>query len=331
MRPRLRAAGWRGLSGCSEPALTSVGAHAAPRQADQREDQGALRGRGRRAGRAAGAGLGAGGGGGAFWPLPALTSLTPGGPLPQGAAVLVLPPAKHLTMAHVRQLDAAHERLTEALKAKARSDSAARSRSADPAREALRLQIEADKRCAPSAPARCSASLSSHARPPLQRARSSRPRHGRLRRRPPSRVWGQSGGAERANRGRPRPRAQPRRAGAARARRRRLAGPAGRERAQRQGAAGGLHRLLVWTLQDGASPPSPRESSRAPDTLWMATDCARVRGACGQALVHHLCEGGCGRVPGGGLRLRRLRQCAPATATATAASPGRAPPTHTPS
>ena len=64
----------------------------------------------------------------------------------EGEDVLVLPPSKHMSMAEVRLINASQERLAEVLKAKARSESAARSRSSDPAREALRAQIELDKR-----------------------------------------------------------------------------------------------------------------------------------------------------------------------------------------
>ena len=60
--------------------------------------------------------------------------------------VMVLPAGKHMSMTEVRLINAAQERLAEVLKAKARSESAARSRSNDPAREALRAQIELDKR-----------------------------------------------------------------------------------------------------------------------------------------------------------------------------------------
>ena len=60
--------------------------------------------------------------------------------------VLVLPPATHCTMANVRTIDAAIERMAEAAKVKARSEAAARVRSNDPQREAIRAQMEADRR-----------------------------------------------------------------------------------------------------------------------------------------------------------------------------------------
>ena len=59
---------------------------------------------------------------------------------------LVLPPAKHLSMADVRRVEQGAERLTEALKVKARSDARARVASADPEKERIRLQMEADRR-----------------------------------------------------------------------------------------------------------------------------------------------------------------------------------------
>ena len=60
--------------------------------------------------------------------------------------VLVLPPATHCTMANVRTIDAAIERMAEAAKVKARSEAAARARANDPQREAIRAQMEADRR-----------------------------------------------------------------------------------------------------------------------------------------------------------------------------------------
>ena len=60
--------------------------------------------------------------------------------------VLTLPPATHCTMANVRTIDAAIERMAEAAKVKARSEAAARVRSNDPQREAIRAQMEADRR-----------------------------------------------------------------------------------------------------------------------------------------------------------------------------------------
>jgi thioredoxin len=59
---------------------------------------------------------------------------------------LVLPPSTHLTMANVRTIAAAEDAMTEAAKVKARIETAARSRSSDPEREAIRAQMEADKR-----------------------------------------------------------------------------------------------------------------------------------------------------------------------------------------
>jgi hypothetical protein len=59
---------------------------------------------------------------------------------------LVLPPAKHLSMADVRRVEQGAERLAEALKVKARSEARARVASADPEKERIRLQMEADRR-----------------------------------------------------------------------------------------------------------------------------------------------------------------------------------------
>lgn len=59
---------------------------------------------------------------------------------------LVLPAAKHLSMADVRRVEQGAERLAEALKVKARSEARARVASADPEKERIRLQMEADRR-----------------------------------------------------------------------------------------------------------------------------------------------------------------------------------------
>jgi len=65
---------------------------------------------------------------------------------PVDGDVLVLPPAKHMSMADVRRVEQGEARLVEALKVKARNEAAARSRPLDPERERLRLQMEADRR-----------------------------------------------------------------------------------------------------------------------------------------------------------------------------------------
>lgn len=63
-----------------------------------------------------------------------------------GGEVLLLPSATQMTMANVRTIDAAIERQAEAAKVKARSEAAARARATDPQREAIRAQMEADRR-----------------------------------------------------------------------------------------------------------------------------------------------------------------------------------------
>jgi thioredoxin len=63
-----------------------------------------------------------------------------------GIECIVLPPATQLTMANVRTIAAAETAMAEAAKVKARIETAARSRSSDPEREAIRAQMEADKR-----------------------------------------------------------------------------------------------------------------------------------------------------------------------------------------